>query len=139
LNAICPRTEGNIVHALSIKLDLSHANDQIHFEAINGTNAFVSVFSWSPTSFDRQSRRATMVVMKYFCFYFPVRSGVLITSSLSILQSVTLLSYCVINTEKDLRKKCENVRENIEDYSSNQVFDSILDFAIQREHFCLFS
>lgn len=72
-------------------------------------------------------------MMKYFCFYFPVRTGVLITSFLSILQSMGLLAYCIVNTAEDFKNIATDVKIHIDDYSSNQAFETSLDFVIQRK------
>jgi hypothetical protein len=74
-----------------------------------------------------------MVMMKYFCFYFPVRTGVLITSVLSAAQSMALLAYCFLKSADDLKAMAEDVMININDYSSNEAFEMSLDFVIKRE------
>lgn len=70
-----------------------------------------------------------MVLIKYFCFYFPVRLGVIITSVLACLQSLMSLVYCMINDTKHFKMIIDDMQENIEDYSSNQVFDKFLEIA----------
>lgn len=74
-----------------------------------------------------------MVMMKYFCFYFPVRTGVLITTSLSALQTMALLAYCFLRSAEDLKVMAEDVMIHIDVYSSNEAFETSLDFVINRE------
>lgn len=68
-----------------------------------------------------------MVLMKYFCFYFPVRLGVIITSIISSGQGAACLAYVIMYDEQYFKKWVKDVQENIEDYSSNQVFDMSLE------------
>lgn len=70
-----------------------------------------------------------MVLMKYFCFYFPVRLGVIITSVISIGQASVFLIYGVLNDANHFKDIISGVQENIEVYSTNQIFDKFLELS----------
>lgn len=65
--------------------------------------------------------------MKYFCFYFPVRLGVMICSVMSILEALVVLAYFLINDSDTLKERAREMQENIDDYSSNDVFNRFLE------------
>lgn len=75
-----------------------------------------------------------MVFMKYFCFYFPVRLGALITSGFYFIESLLTLAYVLVNDSKFFKDFFENVQENIDDYSTNEVFEKVLKLAIECEN-----
>lgn len=70
-----------------------------------------------------------MVLIKYFCFYFPVRLGVIICSVLAMAQSLVSLIYCILNDANHFEDIIEDLQKNIDDYSSNQVFDRFLEIS----------
>lgn len=103
------------------------------------------------SSFNRQwiltvKTEAEMVLMKYFCFYFPVRLGiikttqkkpfdwtlyfrfgVLVTSAVSFLESLMTLIYFTLHDVEYFKNQAKLMQENIEDYSSNSAFDMLLE------------
>lgn len=74
-----------------------------------------------------------MVLMKYFCFYFPVRLGVIIASVFSSLQSVALLIYAMIHDIEYLKENIEEIQKNIDQYSSNEFFEKFLRLSAECE------
>ncbi|CAO1396800.1 unnamed protein product [Diamesa serratosioi] len=68
-----------------------------------------------------------MVAMKYFCFYFPVRFGVVIVSCLGIIQGLIPIILFLVWDAAKLKEFVRNFQENIGDYSSNFVFDRFLE------------
>lgn len=74
-----------------------------------------------------------MVVMKYFCFYFPVRLGVIIASVFSSLQSVIVIIYALIHDTAYLKENIEEIQKNIDSYSSNEFFEKFLRLAAECE------
>lgn len=67
-----------------------------------------------------------MVVMKYFCFYFPVRLGVIISSVFSSVQSVVVLMYAVWYDTDFLKETIDEIEKEIDLYSSNEYFEKFL-------------
>jgi hypothetical protein len=67
--------------------------------------------------------------MKYFCFYFPVRLGVLLTSVLSGLQALAALIYFLLHDVNHFKNFFKDMQENIDDYSSNEIFNKFLSLA----------
>lgn len=88
-------------------------------------------------SFFDSSREGEMVLMKYFCFYFPTRLGVIITSVISLVETGVFLIYCIINDVDHFTVIIKGIQENIEEYSSNYVFDKFLEVADSRKNICL--
>lgn len=78
-----------------------------------------------------------MVLMKYFCFYFPIRLGVIITSVISSVETGVFLIYCIMNDVDHFTALIKGIQENIEDYSSNYVFDKFLEVADSRKNIWL--
>lgn len=64
--------------------------------------------------------------MKYFCFYFPVRLGVLITTVLSGLQGLIVLIYFLLKDASSFKTSVTAMQESIDEYSSNEFFDRFL-------------
>lgn len=52
--------------------------------------------------------------MRYFCFYFPIRLGVIITSTLSVFQDIAFLIYLMLQ-ESDFIKKITKEFLGVED------------------------
>lgn len=71
---------------------------------------------------------ATMVLMKYFCFCFPIRISVLITSSVVILENLLILGVVLMYNEEDLKLKAEKFQEMKKDLSTTEQLDTFLDF-----------
>lgn len=92
--------------------------------------------SWlSLRSFFVNIKSNEMVLMKYFCFYFPVRLGVLITSISSFLEALVFCTYCLMYDSQHFKHMVQHIQENIDDYSTNKEFDMFLDFADNCETF----
>lgn len=70
-------------------------------------------------------------MMKYFCFYFPVRLGVLITSGLNFFENLSSLGLQLLHDSKYFKDYCENILKNIDDYSTNDVFEKFLKMVIE--------
>lgn len=69
-----------------------------------------------------------MVLMKYFFYCVPVRLGVLITTSLVIVENLTLLGVFLMYNENDVKIKVENLKQDIKELSSFDYFDEFLDY-----------
>jgi hypothetical protein len=74
-----------------------------------------------------------MVVMKYFCFYFPVRLGVIITSSFTCFQSLVTIGYTLMYDVEYLQNLVKETVEKIDEYSSNEYFNKFLEYADECE------
>lgn len=70
-----------------------------------------------------------MVLMKYFCFYFPVRLGVVVTSCVSVIEVLINLIYFLMTTATDFKNMVRNIQKNLYEYSSNDVFVKCLELA----------
>lgn len=53
----------------------------------------------------------------------------LVTSGVSFLETLVLSIYCAMYDSDHFKSIVKSVQENIDDYSSNKVFDMFLDFA----------
>lgn len=69
-------------------------------------------------------------MMKYFCFYFPVRLGVLITSGFYLFESLSSLAAELMRGSKFFKDFAEKLLENIDDYSTNDFFEKSLKMII---------
>lgn len=69
-----------------------------------------------------------MAVMSYFCFFFPLRLGVIICSVLVMIQTIIPLVYILIYDADDIRRMSEETQEDIEDFDTNFVFDWLLEY-----------
>jgi hypothetical protein len=74
-----------------------------------------------------------MVLMKYFCFCFPVRLGVLITTTLVIVENLGILSVILMYSAKDVKLKAEEFQETKKTLSSPEYFNKFLDYVIGSE------
>lgn len=74
-----------------------------------------------------QQQSSKMVAMKYFCFCFPVRFGVVVVSCLCIIQALVPIALFLVWDAAKLKEFVRNFQENIGDYSSNFVFDRFLE------------
>lgn len=71
--------------------------------------------------------------MKYFCFCFPIRMGVVITSSLVILENLMYLVVILMYNAEDLKLKAEKFQEMKKDLSSTEQLDSFLNYVVKGE------
>lgn len=69
-----------------------------------------------------------MVLMKYFFHCFPVRLGVLITTSLAIIENLVILGLFLAYSEQDVKEQAENLKKTVEELSSFDYFDQFLDY-----------
>lgn len=74
-----------------------------------------------------------MVLMKYFCFCFPVRLGVLVISVLVIIENLVLLSVILSYSAKDVKLKAEKFEETKKTLSSPEYFNHFLKYVIESE------
>lgn len=74
-----------------------------------------------------------MVLMKYFFYCFPVRLGVLITSSLAIIENLIVLGVFLMYNEEVIKSKAEELKEVVKELSSFDYFDQFLDFSTKGE------
>ena len=72
-----------------------------------------------------------MVLMKYFCFCFPIRFGVLITSSAVILENLITLGVILMCNAEDLKLKAEKFQEMKKDLSTTEHLDTFLDYIVK--------
>lgn len=70
-------------------------------------------------------------MMKYFCFYFPVRLGVLITSVFYLFESLAYLAAVFMRGSEFLKEFAEKMLENSDDYSMNEVFEKSLKMIVE--------
>lgn len=70
-----------------------------------------------------------MVLMKYFCFFFPVRLGVIITSVFNAVQCLVQISFALAYDAEFLKGKITETIDKIDEYSSNEYFDQFLEYA----------
>jgi DNA-binding FadR family transcriptional regulator len=61
-----------------------------------------------------------MVLMKYFCFCFPVRLGVMITSVITLVESIAILAASLHYSADDIKRMADDLRDKSKD---NNMFD----------------
>lgn len=69
-----------------------------------------------------------MVLMKYFFYCFPVRLGVLITSSLAIIENLAVLGVFLLHNEDEIKIQIEKLNQATKELSTFDYFDQFLEF-----------
>jgi hypothetical protein len=66
--------------------------------------------------------------MTYFCFYFPVRLGVIITSILAVIQDVAALIYLMLQESDYLKRFTKEFLGNDDELTANTLMKRALNF-----------
>jgi hypothetical protein len=76
---------------------------------------------------------AVMVLMKYFCFFLPVRLGIIITSVMSIIENGIGFIGIFMYSAQDIAKWAEDLRDKTKDNSydttSQELYEIFIEYA----------